>query len=466
MSLNQLFDISRRSFRTLNAAMNTVGQNVANAETEGYARRRVVMRADTLQAPGLLTRLPAGTPTGAGVSIQSIDRMRDGLLMRSGWTSRGSLGFSEEQHRVLGALEGLFPTHSGGSLSDQLAGFWQGWSDLADAPADSGARTALRGKAAGLAGTLRQLDAQIRDLQRETESAVTGAVDEVNGLIDDIHHLNVEITAARRSGSAAFEAEDRRDVLLGKLSEFVPVNVSEREDGELIVRVGGVSVVEQDKVMRLEADRSSGSLEIRFQGTTLELGAAASGSGRLSGLLDTIERALPETIASLDALAQTLVAEVNAVHQTGYGRNGATGVDFFDPSGVTAATIDVSADVLADADAIAASAGDPTVGYNDSSIALSIARLREARLFGGGTATAEGFAIGVVTEIGSSVSQAGSRYEAQAAYTNHLESMERGVSGVSIDEEMTSLIRYQQSFQASARVLNAAQQMMDTLLNL
>ena len=133
MSISQLIEMSRRSFRTLDAAMNTVSQNIANVNTEGYTRRRVIMQADSLASPGIIMRTPLGAATGAGVSIQTYERVRDGLLAVAGWDARTSLGAAQEDQRLLGALEGIFPVGEG-SINDQLDSFWNAWADLADHP--------------------------------------------------------------------------------------------------------------------------------------------------------------------------------------------------------------------------------------------------------------------------------------------------------------------------------------------
>jgi flagellar hook-associated protein 1 FlgK len=120
--------------------------------------------------------------------------------------------------------------------------------------------------------------------------------------------------------------------------------------------------------------------------------------------------------------------------------------------------------VLGDVNAIAAS-GDATAS-GDNGIALQIAALRDAALMNSGTTTMGTYVIDLVTGIGSQVESALTQLSGQAMVVDNLDAMEQGVSGVSVDEEMTHLIELQQAYAASARVLNTAQEMMDTLLNL
>ncbi len=475
MSINLLLEMSRRSFRALDAAMNATGQNVANAETEGYARRRVVMHPNSVSTQGVLTRPPVGTVLGAGVSISTYERVRDGMLQRSGWELNAGIGYSDEEKRVLGALEGLFPTGSDGTLGTQLGQFWNAWRDLADSPTDTGARLALRSRASGLATTFNRLDADIRALQGETQTALSEGIDKANGLFKKIADLNEKIAYARHSGSPDLDAEDERERLVGQLSELVPVRVQEGKLGAFTVTVGGMAVVQDQQVLPLELDASGTPPTVRFKGTNVTYRNDGDASGRIGSWMTMLEETFPDTLAALDDLAGTLVRQVNTHHAAGFGLDGTTGVNFFHfvdnggvgDEGVTAASIRLSDEVRQDSRHIAASAGDPTdplAGASDSDIANAIAGLQDAMLVGG--EPSENFVINLVSGIGARIERASGQHEARTTAATHVEAMERGVSGVSIEEEMTNLIQYQHAFQASARVLNTVQQMLDTLLSM
>ena len=108
--------------------------NIANEHTEGYRRRQVELRADSLNGPGVLIPTPQDGSYGLGVSLQSIDRVRDQLLASSTWEARSGLGAADEESRLLSALENLFPANSTGSLGDVINEFWNAWSDLSNNP--------------------------------------------------------------------------------------------------------------------------------------------------------------------------------------------------------------------------------------------------------------------------------------------------------------------------------------------
>lgn len=472
MSIHQLLNTASRAFTAYDAAMNTIGQNVANANSEGYSRRQITLQSVNTVDRGFFTADPGPNANGTGVKVGAYERARDVLLDRSGWHANGFMGASEEEHRVAAALQSIFSVQTEGSLSNQLDNFWSAWSDLADSPSDNGIRLALRSRAASVAGTLNRMSADIQHLQEETERAVASGVEDVNKMLEEIAELNDSIIQARSNQDLDLVSEDRRDVLIKKLSEFANVRVHEASSGGYTVTLDGMTLVAGDLYETLKFDNTGGTPDIKLAGTSVEMRVPSEGGGKLAGLLRSLNTTLPDTLASLDEIAETLVKEVNTIHNGGYNLDGNTNVDFFHyaagppEQGVKATSIRLSNAVQASSRAIAASQGDPTTGVNDSTIANEILALRETKLMNAGTESIETFAINFVSDIGATVERASNLYESHAAFANHLDAMAKGVSGVSLEEEMTSLIEFQQAYAASARVVNTAQAMFDSLLNL
>lgn len=472
MSIHQLYSISKRSFIAFDAAMNTIGQNVANANSEGYSRRRITLEADSLTSQGIYTRHLMKTATGAGVNVSAYERLRDALLARSGWHANGWMGGSEEEHRITTALQSTFTAGTEGSLADQLSQFWNAWSDLADNPTDNGVRMAVRGQGAALTATLNRMAADIEHLQGETTRALENGIDEMNATIEEIAELNAVIERGRAAGSPDLSAEDRRDLLIKKISEFGSVRVQEEPTGGYTVLLDGLMIVGGASTKTLEVDTSGGSPAVRIAGTSVSLNVPPEGGGRIAGWLRTLDTTIPDTMAALDSIAEALVTEINALHNSGHDLDGNTDVDFFyhdtgpPEMGVTASSIRLSDAVDADSRAIVASEGDPSSGVNDSSIANLIFGLSEGKVMAGDTESIDTFVINLVSGIGATAKRARSLYESHAAFASHVAAMEKGISGVSLEEEMTDLIRFQQSFAAASRVLSSAEEMMDTLLSI
>lgn len=463
MSINQLFQLTRRSFQTLDAAMNVVGQNVSNAETEGYHRRRVTLEATDFVGRGIYSRSTGSGAFGYGASIGSYDRVRDRLLSQATWEAKSGLGYAEEKNRIMSSVEALFPTGVG-SLDDQLNDFWNAWSDLADNPLGTAERLNVRNQAETFADTLNRLDTDLTFLQTQTETDLSDGVDAVNDLLTRIADLNRTIAQADNQGTPDYAAQDARDLLVKDLSEYAPVRVSESGNDGYLITINGMAVVQGEVTTPLSLDLTGSTPALTFGDTGIALRTGGTEDGKFGAWMSALTEDLPDTRAALDEMANTLVTEINALHTGGYGLDGSTGIDFFDPTGVTAGTIRVSDDVLADANVIAAS-GD-AAAEGDNAVALALADLRNAPLFNGGTDTAEDFAINLVSDIGAQVASTATTAEGQTGVVDYLTAIESGVSGVSIDEEMSRMIELQQAFAATARVLDTAQQMMATLLAL
>lgn len=472
MSITQLLHTARSSLLAYRAAMNTVGQNVANAETEGYSRRMTTLSAQNVAPLGTQTPSTINTFSGTGVNVESYQRMRDELLDRTAWHSNGFMGASEEEHRVVGALESIFAVQTEGSLTSQLDNFFNAWSDLADNPTDNGVRLALRSRAASLSGTLNRMSADVEHLEAESKRALDGYVADANKMLEEIAELNAKVTRGRYLGKEDLVAEDRRDLLVNRLTEMGTFRVQEQDNGSFSVTLDGMNLVSDQRAQQLTVDNSGSVPDVKIASSNVSMSVPTEGGGKIAGLLRAVQTTLPNTLASLDSIAETIVKEVNTVHNAGFDLNGNTNVDFFHyaagppEEGIQASTIRLSTAVQGDSRAIVASQGDPSLGVNDSDIANDILALRENLLMNGNSESIETYVINLVSGVGSIAERAGNLYESHAAFTNHVQAMADGVSGVSLEEEMTSLIEFQQAFSASARVITAAEEMMDTLLAL
>ncbi|MDT7856060.1 flagellar hook-associated protein FlgK [Rubrivirga sp. S365] len=456
MSINGLFQTSRRSLRVLEGAIQTAGQNIANAGTPGYSRQRVALRADSVVAYGVHSGVRPGTFTGAGVSVQGYERLRDGLLDRAARDAHSDLGAADQEVRTGSALEGVFAVGTQGSLTESVAAFWDAWTDAANAPTDRSARGVMLDRADALAGVFRRHDEGLTRLADETRGALADGVDGFNAITERLAGLNEQIANARAAGAPDLGAEDERDQAVTELAALAPLGVAAETDGTYTITVQGMAVVQGAETTTVEhvGPPAEPDDAVRFAGTDVAFRPGAEGGGALGGWLRTLGQAVPETRAGLDALAAQITTDVNTAHAAGYGRDDVTGRDFFEPTGTTAATFARSA-ALTDPDhvALAGGAGD----RGDASVALALADLRPG---------VERDAAAIAGGAGRRLQGASARADAASALTGHYEGLAAGVSGVSLDEEMTHLIEYQQAYAASARVLTTARDMFDTLLAL
>ncbi|MFB6278886.1 MAG: flagellar hook-associated protein FlgK [Salinibacter sp.] len=453
MSINSLFEISQRSFRALNAKMNATGQNVANADSEGYHRRRATLQASNTVSSGIYTSPAQNNTPGDGASLDSFERVRDRMLDQAAAEAQTGEKGAREEARLLSVLEGALATDTEGSLTSSLESFFGGLNDLANNPTDQGVRETVLAKADALTGAFDRLDQKIGGLESDTESALASSVDKANGLIEEVAGLNKKISEARASGTPDLAAKDRRDSLVKKLSGLMPVDVQEDSNGYTL-SVNGMNVVQGTETTQLRAKNleSPSAPTVEFGDTGVAFEPGSENAGEIGAQLRTLNQTLPEVQNQLDSLANDVVTQVNSIHENGFDQNGNTGDPFFDPTGTTAGSLQraVSAPEEIAAYGAAGEPGNTTPAQNMAALSDSLTPK----------------AIDLSANVGSKVQQAAAREEAKAATADHLESMAKGVSGVSVDEEMSTLIEQQQQFAASARVLRTAQEVTNTLLSM
>ncbi|GAB5537414.1 MAG: hypothetical protein Rubg2KO_36630 [Rubricoccaceae bacterium] len=448
MSLHNLFNTASRSLLSYQAASNATGQNIANVETQGYTRRTVQMRSIPAMRGGVVFH---GTLSpGGGVGVESFKRMRSQILdtaVRNGQAGSGGAG---ESAALLATLESQLSPDGGDAFLGAIGDFFNAWSDVASYPTDLSVRDNLMSTADRLAQTLRSAEDRVLSFGRSVEQDLQGTVNQTNAILSEVAELNVAI---RSSGGTDADSMDRRDVLLDDLAGLVPFDARTEADGSMTVSINGMVAVQEGEALplRLTLPPEAPEATLYAFGGTRPLQLDATEGGALGAQLSTLANDLPNALDALDALANDIVTTVNDLHRAGTGLDGGSGRDFFDPSGTSARTLSLASGLTSDA--IAAGDGAP----GDSSVANAIFELAEA---------SHASATHLLSGVGSQVRSARLAAEANAAYADHAAALRDSVSRVSLDEEMTNLIQYQQAYAASARVLETAESLFDTLLTL
>jgi flagellar hook-associated protein 1 FlgK len=415
------------------------------------------------------------TPSGAeslGLEALGVKQMRDSLLDRqvmreialksafeaeqSGY-QRAQAGLGQSIDRTQSASE----TSAAGSagLSAALDEFFNAFQSFASRPTDSGERQMLLQKSGILTDRFQLADSRLAHVQDDLDAKVGTDVDDVNQLLGTIAELNSQIgrIEATAPGSAV-DLRDQRQARLEELAAKLPVEVQEGADGQL-----QVFAKDADGANVLLVNHASVEGSIAFDGTQLTGGSSATplalSAGSIKGALTARDGAIQTLRNDLDLLARQLVTAVNGA----YNPTGATG-DFFNASGTTAATISLDSS-LTFASLKASDGG----AAGDNSIALAVAQLANARF-----STADGDNIDgtfanffgkTVTKLGQSLASANSRVEDQSNIEKLVRSQRDAVGGVSLDEEMANLLKYQRAFQASSRVFSVMDELLDNVVN-
>jgi flagellar hook-associated protein 1 len=424
-------------------AIDTTGHNITNANTDGYSRQTANLGAtDPMLVAAGVGNGNVMAHLGTGVGVQSYDRIRDQFLDLQYRAQAMQVGYQETTSEQLDQVEMGLAEPGDNGLSAQLNKFWSTWADVANTPSDPAARQALIDQAQNLTSTFKSIDTQLSNVKSQATAqyaAITGAGGDVETIATQISQLNASIKAFVAGGDKPNDLLDRRDVLLDQLSKLAQVSVTDRGDGSIDVGFGGTGTpLVSDTTVNWPQGLSS-----------------ATAGGKLGALLKVTDSsppaATPGTIDSyrtqLNAVAKQLADDVNALHNPG-----GTGTNFFTygAAGTEAGTLAVNVGVAG----VRTSAGG-AAGAND--IALQITNLR------GGTA--DKLYTAFVTKVGGDLKNAQTGDTNSNVLLSSIQDRRQSVSGVSLDEEMTNLVRFQRGYQASARAMSTIDQMLDTLIN-
>ncbi|MBX9928081.1 MAG: flagellar hook-associated protein FlgK [Gemmatimonadaceae bacterium] len=455
MGLGGILSTARTAIAANQAAVQVASHNIANAETEGYSRQRAATEPLPEQ------RTPIGA-IGTGIRVARLERMRDALIDQEFRDQSAPAAGDKASAELLGRVESVFAEPSELGLAAVLDQFWNSWSDLAGTPSNASAKTVVRQRADALVRTLNGAATQIADIRASTVARISDTVARVNALASQIAQINQQIVPAEAGRGPAGDLRDPRDRLIDELSKYVPVRVADRPDGANQVYIGTSSVVDGATPQSLSIAPGS-PLTFRL-GTSTERFRVTGGS--LGTMMDAVNTTIPGITAQLDAIAAGIVQDVNTLHTVGWSPTaGATGVAFFDTGAGnnTAATIRLSAAVRASASAIATGPTPNAPGDNATALAISTLRMSAP------SATSGNYGADyrdVISDLASRKSSADAGAKVGDTLVAKAGERRKSVSGVSVDEELVELIRYQQAYTAAAKIITTVDEMLDTLLSL
>jgi flagellar hook-associated protein 1 FlgK len=410
-------------------SLDVTSHNVANANTVGYSRQEAQMQATDALSTG-----PAGL-LGTGVDVTSYKRIRDSFLDLQYRAQNMQVGGESARADSLGQAELQLSEPGDNGIAAQLNSFWSKWADLANAPESGAARGALVEDAKALVSSINALDAGLKSVSAKAGqdlAQLTGTGGDLQGMATELAGLNGAIRDSQRVGGQPNDLLDRRDLLLDKLSGLAQVSVADDGAGSIKVTLGGAA-------------------QPLVDGSTVTWPAPPmpSPGGKIGALMDA--SSTTGTIAAygsdLAGFAQALTTQVNAIYNPG-----AASTDFFTYTAATA--------TLSLASTVSAATLRPGTGASgDNSAAVAVSELR-GKAGGPDTLYAQ-----LVTRIGTEVADAQRKATNATALSGAIDDRRQSASGVSLDEEMTNLIRFQRGYQAAARAMTTTDTMLDTLIS-
>jgi flagellar hook-associated protein 1 FlgK len=319
---------------------------------------------------------------------------------------------------------------------------------------------------------------QLLAVQKDVDGLVKATVTEVNGYVKEIASLNEKIQMLEIQNSTANDERDRRELVVKKLGELVNIRWAEGDNGKITVTAGNnallVSGYEYNELFvrptPANDTKREGNVDVFFRngpkGSEFLVTNQFTG-GTLGGALEVRDRTINELHGKLDHMAFAVQDQINDLHQFGYDKYGNTGMDFFQPlEGQYDAAFDIKVNekILNDPGHIAAGLAKDAPG--DNRVANAIAALQHEKIFNDNTTTADDFFNGLVGEFAVMTKKNRMAVEHQKNIVDQLKNVRESVSGVSLDEETTDMVKFQKAFDASARLIRTADEMFDTVLNL
>jgi flagellar hook-associated protein 1 len=465
-------ELGKRALFAQQAALSTTGHNVANANTTGYTRQRVEMQATNALS---LNKYQLGT----GVEVNKLVRLREEYLDVQLRGENQKLGYWEAKSDTLTKIEELMNEPSDQALAHTLDEFWKGWQDLSNNADSSAARSVVRQKGVAVTETFNHILNSLNTMQSELKDVITTKTKEINMLSTQISSLNDQISRLVPNSYEPNDLYDQRDVLIDQLSRLVDIKVTSTNNGMVDVSVDGAMLVSGQKAnsITVDFDPVSGLVnpqEIKIAGNSINLE-----SGELLGVMESYgvvgsesKSIIPTMKDKINNLAMTFANAVNSVHESGLNLDNINGVSdkqvaFF--IGTSAQDLKVNPEIMKSLNLIAAaneeSLGQSSAGNGKNALDIANIKMDGSLTFLDSTSTMDDFYRNIIGQLGIDSQEAQRMKDNTEVIVQQVENRRLSVSGVSLDEEMANMIKFQQAYNAAARMVTVMDQCLEKVIN-
>ncbi len=516
------FNVAVKGLNANQTALHTTGHNISNANTEGFNRQRVELKADTPYTYSGVGQL------GTGVRIQSVVRMVDEFVDLQIRNENSILSQYEAQYDTIGQIEMVFNAPSNTGLNFAMGEMFNAWQELSKNPESLNAKSIVVEKSKAFADSLNHMASRAHQLKGDVVDSIGKNVFDVNTLVTQLNTVNEQIANIQIKGQSPNDLMDTRDQILKGLSGLTEISTDIDKWGRATVSIGEqkiTSIFGENKesttnntilsnVTSVKKQVNGNDFEVQIQiggdtsnvktvtmsgeevkkfqeGTPVfvkmtengsdpvieDLTPAGIKSGAIGGHMNAIKE-IDARVEDLSKFAAGVSYAFNSVHKAG-----ASGKDFF--TGDSALDFKVNSELIEDENLVNTGKNDLSPA-GDGSRALAIANLRNLKIdfkdisnnsyddsitngskftTTGSPTTMEGAYADIVIKVGVKTEQASNMVDNQTAVLSQLYNRRESVSGVSIDEEVTNLLKFQRSYEANSRVISTINEMLDTLIN-
>lgn len=444
------FNTANKGLQVQQSALHTTGHNISNANTEGFSRQRVDTKADLAYNYLGIGQL------GTGVKIDNIVRMVDDYVNKQIRQENSIANTYSTKSDVLGQVEIIFNEPSDTGINANLGQMFDAWQELSKNPENLTAKTIVVEKSKTLANSLNHMSNQLNSLKDNTVEDIKKNVEDFNATIDKLDSLNKQIFNVSVKGMIPNDLLDQRDMLLRDLSGIAGITPSfDDKYSRVSIKLNGQDVLTTTDKSKMAIDKDAAEnvvfpLKIRIGTEEVDIT-----SGQIFGNKEGLKE-IDGRMTDLNDFSKMMADKINGAHRVGGG--GEAIFESIDSAG----TIKISDAILADNSKIIAGATSNSAP-GDGSRALAIASLRNDKE-GTGT-TIEGAYSNIVTKVGISKEYSDNMVSNQNVLLEHLVMRRESTSGVSIDEEVSNVVRFQKAYQANAKVISVLTDMLDTIIN-
>jgi flagellar hook-associated protein 1 FlgK len=482
-----LLGIGKSGLFASKKALEVTGHNLSNVNTEGYSRQKVLQS----------TAIPVSTGgfiQGTGVKVDGINRINDEFLDKRLNTAVSSSKFYEARSEHLDQVEGIFNEVDNEGLNQILNKFFNSFRELANQPENETIRSVVRDNAGLVVKDFRRIRETLDFQAKSIDRKITTSVSDINQILTHVADLNGKIANIESQQGESGDLRDQRDISLKNLSEHFKIHTYTDEKGRYVITAQGIgtlvtglhvqelAVISKNKLN--SSNNMNGSVEVVLKDRPSQTITDKFSGGSLASVIKVRNEDLKKLQDEMDGIAFQFTTSVNAIHRQGFvnrhiniGVDGTpvkmdpkgltTGIDFFaQPLEVDGASgsIDLSDAVKSDLSNISAALAPNAPG--DNRVAIAISKLQHERISGEESVTLEEKYLQTIGSIGLETGKARLDAEQSNGLLAQANSIRERLTGVSIDEETANMVRFQHAYEASAKMMQASDEMFKTILEL
>jgi flagellar hook-associated protein 1 FlgK len=447
--MSDLLNVGSSAVSAYRAALSAIADNVANAETPGYARRQVVLEEAANAGQGGIGM--GSSMKFSGVKAAAVERAWDAFLAQDARLSASAHGRASAREQWLTTVEGALG-QGDRTVGALITGLFNAGVALAANPGDTLGRSAMLSALEEAAGSIRSTAAALAEVSSGIKTAAQLDVDALNADLRALSDMNLLIRKSEPGRSSYAGMEDERDRLIDSIAKRIDINVAIGNDGTAtltLARAAGVTLLDPtSRALVIVEPALDGRLSLLLSANGTKTPLPATG-GTLAGLVD-VAASTADKRAELEDIASDFMTELNNWSAAGTDVNGNPGGPLLTMTG-GAITLQVA---ITDPDAIAAASATAENGN-----LLDLSSLRGAN-------GAESRWAGLVALSSQALAAARSEASATATRRDNSFAARDEVSGIDLDHEAAELMRYQQAYGASAKIIQVARETMQAIFDI